>query len=145
MVHYDPPRHSAQTPPHVCPKCGSHRTEVIGSSETPPAIMLRCNVCGERSSVPIEANATPYRREGAAVKDAVEVEIEVIQAVGRALAILPDVEAQRRVMRWLNDCYQPWQIADDRPDPPNGQADPRRRAESLADAFDLPGFMPIMH
>ena len=85
------------------------------------------------------------RREGTPVKDAVELEIEVIQAVGRALAHLPDVEAQRRVMRWLNDCYQPWQWADDRSGATKDQADPCKSVDSLSEAFDLPGFTPIMH
>ena len=107
--------------------------------------MLRCNACGERSSVPVEGTKTAVRREGQAINDDVELEIEVIQAVGRALAQLPDVETQRRVMRWLNDCYQPWQWSDDRPSAPRSQVDPRRSVDSLADAFDLPGFAPIMH
>lgn len=105
--------------------------------------MLRCNACGERSPVPVEGNTTAIGIEGRAIKDDVELEIEVIQAVGRALAHLPDVDAQRRVMRWLNDCYQPW--ADDRQSVSSGQADPWKSVESLAEAFDLPGFMPIMH
>lgn len=145
MVHYDPPRHAVQTPPPVCPKCGSHRTEVVGSTDAPPAIMLRCNACGERSSVPVEGNRTATRREGHSIKDDLELEIEVIQAVGRALGHLPDVGAQRRVMRWLNDCYQPWQWADDQPAALAAQGDPRRGVDSLAEAFDLPGFTSIMH
>jgi len=31
--------------PPVCPKCGSHRTEVIGKTEADKNI-VRCNVCG---------------------------------------------------------------------------------------------------
>jgi tRNA(Ile2) C34 agmatinyltransferase TiaS len=31
--------------PPVCPKCGSHRTEVIGKTETDKAI-VRCHACG---------------------------------------------------------------------------------------------------
>ena len=37
--------------PPVCPKCGSHRTEVIGQSETDPTKRtVRCNVCGAISA-----------------------------------------------------------------------------------------------
>jgi len=31
--------------PPVCPKCGSHRTEVIGKTEADKNI-VRCNACG---------------------------------------------------------------------------------------------------
>ena len=31
--------------PPVCPKCGSHRTEVIGKTEANKNI-VRCNACG---------------------------------------------------------------------------------------------------
>lgn len=32
--------------PMPCPKCGSRRTDVIGKSQTPPAVFIRCGVCG---------------------------------------------------------------------------------------------------
>ena len=32
MVHYAPKFETAQQPPPLCPKCGSHRTEVVGRS-----------------------------------------------------------------------------------------------------------------
>jgi hypothetical protein len=107
--------------------------------------MLRCNACGERSSVPVEGNTTAIRRQGNGIQEEVELEIEVIHAVGRALAQLPSVEAQRRVMRWLNDCYQPWQWADDKTGLPVAPADVRKGVDFLAETFDLPGFTPIMH
>ena len=37
--------------PPVCPKCGSHRTEVIGQSEgEPEKRTVRCNTCGAISA-----------------------------------------------------------------------------------------------
>ena len=53
MVYYDP-RQMAPTIPPVCPKCGSHRTEIIGVTDTPPTLVLRCSKCGALSTVPIE-------------------------------------------------------------------------------------------
>lgn len=57
MVHYNPPLNAAQTPPPICPKCGSHRTEIVGRSSTGETIILRCLACGERSRV--TSNAAP--------------------------------------------------------------------------------------
>jgi uncharacterized OB-fold protein len=34
------------TPPAVCPKCGSHRTRIIGQSAQPALVYARCDVCG---------------------------------------------------------------------------------------------------
>jgi tRNA(Ile2) C34 agmatinyltransferase TiaS len=51
MVHYNPPLKTAQTPPPICPKCGSHRTEIVGRSSTGETLVLRCHACGERSRV----------------------------------------------------------------------------------------------
>ena len=51
MVHYGPPRHAAQPPPPICPKCGSHRTQVVGRSNDAKSMVLRCNACGARSTV----------------------------------------------------------------------------------------------
>ena len=53
MVHYDP-RYSAPAIPPVCPKCGSHRTEIIGMTADPPTLVLRCSACGAVSTVPID-------------------------------------------------------------------------------------------
>jgi hypothetical protein len=56
-------------------------------------------------------------KEGMAT-DGLTLELEVIQTVGRALAKLPDPEAQRRVIQWINDRFRPSPIvaSADRPD-----------------------------
>jgi transcription elongation factor Elf1 len=51
MVHYDPPMFAAQIPPPICPKCGSHRTVIVGRSDDGETIVLRCNACGERTEL----------------------------------------------------------------------------------------------
>lgn len=51
MVHYGPEKHAAQLPPPICPKCGSHRTQIVGRSNDVRSMVVRCNACGERSSV----------------------------------------------------------------------------------------------
>ncbi|HEY6507892.1 MAG TPA: hypothetical protein VIY56_07750 [Vicinamibacterales bacterium] len=53
MVHYGPTRHAAQPPPPICPKCGSHRTQVVGRSNDAKSMVLRCNACGARSTVAV--------------------------------------------------------------------------------------------
>lgn len=60
MVHYgrDPlPQH---LPPPVCPKCGSHRTQVIGRLEDGRTLIVRCNACGSHSTVVIDDTAQEY-------------------------------------------------------------------------------------
>ena len=57
MVHYNAPLGLAQTHPPTCPKCGSHRTEVVGRSDNGTTLVLRCNACGERSRVTITPEA----------------------------------------------------------------------------------------
>jgi transcription elongation factor Elf1 len=53
MVHYNADKKAAaQTPPPRCPKCGSHRTELIGTSQDQKITHLRCAACGVRSEVP---------------------------------------------------------------------------------------------
>jgi uncharacterized Zn finger protein len=51
MVHYAPKLEAAQQPPPLCPKCGSHRTEVVGRSSNGDTVILRCHACGERSRI----------------------------------------------------------------------------------------------
>jgi uncharacterized Zn finger protein len=52
MLHYTPEKKTAaQTHPPRCPKCGSHRTEIIGTSQD-LTITLRCAACGVRSELP---------------------------------------------------------------------------------------------
>ena len=63
MAPYD--RTSAAQVPLICPKCGSHRTQVVGRSNDAKTLTLRCGQCGERSVVVIaEEAARPDRREG---------------------------------------------------------------------------------
>ena len=53
MVHYSPDqRVVAQYPPPRCPRCGSHKTEIIGMSQDTKITYLRCATCGARSEVP---------------------------------------------------------------------------------------------
>ena len=59
MVHYDPPIYVvAQIPSPVCPKCGSHRTVIVGRSNSGETIVLRCNACGARSEIPADSDAS---------------------------------------------------------------------------------------
>jgi uncharacterized Zn finger protein len=60
MVHYDAARSAAQTHPPICPKCGSHRTEIVGRTDNGATLVLRCNACGERSrvSVPVDEQSS---------------------------------------------------------------------------------------
>lgn len=51
MVHYDPLHHRGQGSPHICPKCGSHRTQVVNRSLDAKTATVRCASCGERSRV----------------------------------------------------------------------------------------------
>ena len=51
MVHYDRSANSIQRPPPSCPKCGSHRTQIVGLSDEGQTVVVRCTACGERSEV----------------------------------------------------------------------------------------------
>jgi transcription elongation factor Elf1 len=42
-----------QVGPPRCPKCGSHRTQIIGMSQDRKPTFLRCGGCGARSEVPV--------------------------------------------------------------------------------------------
>jgi hypothetical protein len=65
MVHYNVPFVLAQIPPPLCPKCGSHRTEIVGRSADGETVVLRCNACGERSRVTIpSSDAAPFLPSG---------------------------------------------------------------------------------
>jgi hypothetical protein len=46
VVHYGPDRQLAGNLPHICPKCGSHRTQIVGRLEDGKTLILRCNACG---------------------------------------------------------------------------------------------------
>lgn len=37
----------------VCPKCGSHRTRIVGQSGNPPVVHRRCEDCGHVFSRPL--------------------------------------------------------------------------------------------
>ena len=65
MVQFSTKAGSAYQPtaPPVCPKCGSHRTEVIGKSDDPTKRTVRCNACGAISTVPVN-EASMYMPEG---------------------------------------------------------------------------------
>jgi transcription elongation factor Elf1 len=54
MVHFTAnfEAHNRPPTPPVCPKCGSHRTEVIGKADDTTIRTVRCNACGAISSVP---------------------------------------------------------------------------------------------
>jgi transcription elongation factor Elf1 len=53
MVHYSPEQRAvAQHPPPRCPKCGSHKTEIVGMSQDMKIAYLRCVACGVRSELP---------------------------------------------------------------------------------------------
>ena len=53
MVHYGQEQNDAAAyPSPLCPKCGSHRTEIVGMSQDLKITFLRCAVCGARSEFP---------------------------------------------------------------------------------------------
>ena len=146
MAHYDDATRSAtpQTASPLCPKCGSHRTEIIGATDLPRTDVVRCNACGERSVVPVDqAGQVAARDQGADVT----IELEVIQVVGRALTQLPDDEARRRVLRWINDRFQPSaaRYDDDTPAGPHPSVDSTLGIDGLSEFFERPGSELIMH
>jgi len=59
MVHFTSSLDQIHRPPapQVCPKCGSHRTQIIGKTEDPLKRTLRCNACGVISNVPVSGTA----------------------------------------------------------------------------------------
>ena len=63
MVHYGPKRNAIQMRPPTCPKCGSHRTEIVGRSNDSQIIVVRCNSCGERT--PVDAELVAKQSGGA--------------------------------------------------------------------------------
>ena len=68
MVHFSTKLEVVYRPaaPPVCPKCGSHRTEVIGKSDDPTKRTVRCNACGAISTVPVNEAATFIADHGSA-------------------------------------------------------------------------------
>jgi hypothetical protein len=51
MVHYGPDRQTAEDGPSLCPKCGSHRTQIVGRLEDGKTLIVRCNACGAHSTI----------------------------------------------------------------------------------------------
>lgn len=109
MVHYDRPfSRTAQQPPRICPKCGSHRTEVVGISEDGRTLNVRCNACGARSTVPVEPEqaVTPELPEAQAETLSIEGVSEMFDE-GSTLAEpdtdgLPDLFAQAGALAELD-------------------------------------------
>lgn len=129
MVHYDQPLRTAQTPPPLCPKCGSHRTEVVGRSDA-GSLVIRCNACGARSEVPV-----PHEPQS----QDVATELQAMLTVGRALMELHNAESRRRVLRWASDRFQADQTTAcveatslHRPDKP---ADPNLAVDGIQELF----------
>jgi hypothetical protein len=67
MVHYDPAnKNTGPNPPATCPKCGSHRTQIVGMSDEGRTIVVRCNACGARSEVTVLPDERALEPAGAA-------------------------------------------------------------------------------
>jgi hypothetical protein len=159
MAHHTGPRYAVQTPPPACPQCGNHRTEVVDATESPRRMMIRCSACGMHSvirgdrdtGVPKTTTDGAAKAAGAAadvaVSTDVSIELDVIQAVSLALAHLPDADAQRRVLRWINDRFPASRSTVDGPSAPKGPTGRNANLESLADLsladlFEAPAFSP---
>lgn len=96
-----------QNPPPICPKCGSHHTEIVGvgGSQDGRTFILRCNSCGERSTIPAGPPVGDTRPDSVAPEE-VTAELEALQAVGQALANLGNPESRQRVLRWASERFQ---------------------------------------
>jgi hypothetical protein len=88
-------RYEAQTP-HICPKCGSHRTEIVGRSGDGRSLSIRCNTCGERTISVAETRVSG---------EEMTKEIEAMRMVGLALSGLADPASRSRVLRWASDRF----------------------------------------
>ncbi len=73
MVHYDPSISAAPKAPTLCPKCGSHRTEIVGTDRDGGILIVRCNACGARSEVPNPAHSDGFASEADAAADCGDV------------------------------------------------------------------------
>jgi hypothetical protein len=51
VVHYGPDRQTGGNLPQIYPKCGSHRTQIVGRLEDGKTLILRCNACGAFSTL----------------------------------------------------------------------------------------------
>ena len=72
MVHFTANLEANNRPPvpPVCPKCGSHRTEVIGKADDTSIRTVRCNACGAISTVPRTEAAVFISQEAASAPSA---------------------------------------------------------------------------
>jgi hypothetical protein len=116
-------------------------------------MMIRCNACGMHSVVRGDQDTSAASSgdvAGIGVRNDVSLELDVIQAVSLALAHLPDADAQRRVLRWINDRFPASRSSGDGQSERKGPAVRSPALESLADLsladfFESPGFAPTMH
>jgi len=97
MVHYNGEQQAAPALPPICPKCGSHRTEVVGRSNDAQTLTLRCNACGERSVVTVD-------RSTAAATTDTTAEVDAIRAISVVLSQL-DPAARVRVLTWAQQRF----------------------------------------
>lgn len=128
MVHYDPAQQASPKPPRLCPKCGSHRTEIVGTSADGTVLILRCNACGARSEV-----ASPAGDDLAAEADA-------MARIARVLSDLDDLASRERVLRWAIERTNGDGRADTEPVETDADVEPShaddvfaRRADSASD------------
>lgn len=75
----------------------------------------------------------------------VTLELEVIQAVGQAVGRLSDPDAQRRVLRWINDRFQPATASYVAAGATTDTIDSQLGVDGLAEFFDSPGAKPTSH
>jgi hypothetical protein len=120
--------------PRFCPKCGSHRTEVIGRSNSGKTIVLRCNACGEVSEVTQDDDWRAADGGGAGA------ELEAILALDQILTRLQDAERQR-VLRWAAERFGVMPVTKSIA-PTIGAPDLAFRGEDLDDLFGSPASMP---
>jgi transcription elongation factor Elf1 len=73
MVYYGQTLHPAQLPPPFCPKCGSHRTQIVGRSSNAKTVVVRCSACGERSSVVVNDPEGSQSAGDASIDEMLEV------------------------------------------------------------------------
>jgi hypothetical protein len=124
-------------------------------------MMIRCNACGMHSVLRGDGPAGAPKKDVTGVTSVtsvtsvadisvstdVSIELDVIQAVSLALAHLPDADAQRRVLRWINDRFPVSRSSGDGPSASKGPTGRSANLESLADLsladlFEQPGFSP---
>jgi hypothetical protein len=109
MADYDLGAVTVKPPPPLCPKCGSHRTEIVGQSPDGRVLIIRCNACGERSEVDTRTMGftmgTYDEPENGGNDHQLVSEVDVMTQLAHALGKLPDLDARRRVLRWAMERY----------------------------------------